>query len=325
MTPALVRRVRFVTVERLEEVARNGFLGGYAAHVPYMDDPEGLKPRRWVRLELAMDCEEPYQFVLAARYSARHGKRLKPMIIEVNTRCRKCFSCKRRRGTMWAARAIDEWSMWPITMMGTFTLSVDNHLELDNRARKRLWSGRTDFDRLTESERFGERAKEFGIELTAYIKRLRKGDLVHVRPQFRYLLIAERHESEKTSGELLGRPHYHILFHEKEAGALVKGNPAKAVADGIDGEWEKRMVKSKRGWVPAAFASDEAFIRKNWTLGFTKFQWAETAASAYYVCKYLSKSMDVRVRPSNGYGRLNEVRQQPIGLASKLTTQGTDL
>ena len=144
--------------------------------------------------------------------------------------------------------------------MGTFTLSVDNHLELDNRARRRLWAGRSDFDRLTVSEQFAERAKEFGDEVTRWLKRVRKGDADHVKPQIRYLLVAERHDSALTSDYLRDRPHYHILIHEVELGRLVLGDPSVAIADGRDGEWEKRMVKSKTGWKPAAFVSDEAFI-----------------------------------------------------------------
>lgn len=320
MTPLVTCEVhvrqRWVSVERLEEVARNAILGGYGKVVPYLADCEGLVARRRVSIDCAMDCESPGEFELWARWSATHGKSVRPIGVHVRTRCRKCFLCKRRKSMFWAGRAVTEYQLWPRTLMGTFTMSLDSHNDLDYRITARLARGRVDFRTLSEEERFAERCKEFGYEVTKWFKRLRKGDASHVKPQFRYLLVAERHDSEFTGPEMRGRPHFHVLLHEMQAGALVRGSPQAAIAAGrIDtwcdvegGEYECRMVRDRRGrWVPAAFVRDDAFIRKNWTFGHTKFQWASNANSAFYVCKYLTKAMSARVRASEHYGAPDDV------------------
>lgn len=304
-------RRRWVSVERLEQVARAAIVGGYGRVENFRADPDGLVARRYVRLELGMDCEAPYEFEMWARWSATHRKVVKPIGVYVKTRCRKCFSCKRRRSMFWAGRAVTEWQNAPRTLMGTFTMSIDQHNLIDDRITLRLAEGRVDFRKLSDDERFAERVSEFGYEVTKWLKRLRKGDATHVKPQIRYLLVAERHESEFTGVEMRGRPHFHCLIHEMVPGALVIGSPQAAIEAGRTdtwcdveaGEYECRHIRNKRGqWVPAAFVRDEAFIRKNWELGFTKFQWASSANSAYYVCKYLTKAMSARVRASQYYG-----------------------
>ena len=118
----------------------------------------------------------------------------------------------------------------------------------------------------------------------------------------RYMLVAEAHNSEKTSVEMKGRPHFHILVHDYSDNGLVSGSPLEAIASGRDGEWEKRLIKTKQGYKGFAFVTDDAFIRKNWQLGFTKFQLATSEQSIFYLCKYLSKSMLARVRASIEYG-----------------------
>lgn len=317
-------RTRFTTVERLERIAKNALVGGYAE----------IRGHRRVHLLLAMDCEEPYGFTLHARDSSRHGKKVIPITVTGESRCRKCFSCKRRRSMFWTGRAITEYQQSARTLFCTLTMSVDEHLRLDYAAQKRLWDGvkkpdgtwkhlpqRISFGQLSPADLFSERARQFGFEVQGYLKRLRKGDADHVKPKLRYLAIAEMHDSDTTSDEMRGRPHFHLLIHEQDAGALVKGDPIRAIVEGRDGEYERRMVKTSRGWMPHAFVVDEAFIRKNWTLGFTKFQWASSANSAVYVCKYLTKALAVRVRASQHYGlrdfeKISQTNNTPKGQAS---------
>lgn len=280
-------------MERLAEIARKALLEGYGE----------IYGHRRVQLNLQMDCDDPYGMELHSRISARHGKWVEPFTVIVITRCRKCGSCKRRRSMFWTGRAISEFQQAPRTVFGTFTLSPDEHYRLDALAQARLRKSRIDFSQLSPEQIFTERARQFGSEVQLYLKRLRKGDVDHVKPKLRYLAIAEAHDSDATSPELRMRPHFHMLLHEMQAGALIKGDPGKAILEGSDGEYERRMVKTKKGWQPFAFVTDEAFIRKNWTLGYTKFQWASTANSAVYVCKYLTKALTVRVRASQAYGR----------------------
>lgn len=204
----------------------------------------------------------------------------------------------------WTGRAITEVQQSARTLLGTFTMSPDEHYLLDARAQVRVWNDGKgiDFSKLSPAEIFSERARQFGIELQKWLKRVRKGDANHVKPAIRYLLICEEHNSAETSVEMRGRPHFHILLHEGIAGTAVIGNPVVAIEHGSDGEYERRMYKTRHGWKPGAFAKDDAFIRSQWEFGFTKFQFAETVNAAVYPCKYLTKAIMARVRASYRYG-----------------------
>lgn len=304
-----------LTVERLERAAQSGMIGGYA---------EVLGHRK-VALRLGMDCEAAYTTELFSRISAKHGKKVQPFRLLIEARCRKCFSCKRRRSLFWQARAFTEWQNSPRTVFGTITMSVQEQLHLDDLITLRLAKRRVDFNQLSPVEIFEERVKEFGSEVTKWLKRLRKGDTTHIRPALRYLLIAEVHDSDSTSIEMRGRPHFHVLLHEQTAGALIHGDPLAVILDGEpNGEWVRKFRKNRQGrWEPIACVADDAFIRKNWTLGFTNFQWAQSANSAVYVCKYLSKSLMLRVRSSQHYGReavvgpMDSLAQYTVGQATQ--------
>ena len=78
----------------------------------------------------------------------------------------------------------------------------------------------------------------------------------------RYLLVAEAHKS--------GLPHYHVLIHE--------------VGD-----------RDRIG---------ERVLRRQWKLGHSKFNLVDAGdpKAAHYVCKYLSKAAEARVRASVRYG-----------------------
>lgn len=308
---------RFISVERLRAVAGHAILNGYGELVPVegLDghqekNPDGsLRWRNVVQLRLNMDCEDPYPFELVARWSAYARRPSGIMAIWGQARCRKCFSCKRRKALFWTGRAVTEFQQCPRTIMGTFTLTQQTHEMFDWMLEVGVPGVRpaVDLGAMTDAQRFAARASIFGDEITNWIKRLRRGQDIplaggHWKPQLRYLLIAEAHDSETTSDVMRGRPHFHILLHEQEAGALVKGDPARAMTHGRSYEWERRNVKTRRGWKPALFAHDSAWIRLQWEHGFTKFQLCEDVNSAVYVCKYLTKQLMVRVRASQHYG-----------------------
>lgn len=319
-----------LTVERLEQVARNGVLGGYAEVYGY----------RRVRLKLAMDCEEPYGHTLFSRISARHGKRVHPFTVDLEARCRKCASCKRRRRNLWIGRAITEYQMAPRTVFGTITMSVQEQLNLDDLITLRLARGRVDFNKLSQREIFEERSKQFGAEVTKYFKRLRK-NLALQPGSLRYLLIAEVHDSDETSIEMKGRPHFHLLLHEQQAGQLVKGDPLEVLRTRErSGEYIHAWAWNKRykRWDERVKLADDAIVRKEWTLGFTNFQWAQSAQAASYVCAYLNKSLMLRVRASQHYGdedwwaamatsspNITEGKADPQDPASKLDPLETPL
>lgn len=283
-----------LTVERLERIAREGVLGGYAS----------LSGHRRVTLELAMDCEGPFRKTLYSSISATHGKAVAPMWVYLAMQCRQCFSCKRRRSLFWQAKAFTEYSMCANTLFGTITMSPAEQCRLDDLITLRLAKGRVDFNQLSQREIFAERVKEFGAEVTKWLKRVRKlRKLPH--GALRYLLVAEVHDSESTSEEMRGRPHYHILMHEHEAGQLVDGNPLDVLRTRErSGDYVHRWVMNNRlnKWEERVFLADDAPIRAAWSLGFTNFQWAHSAQAATYVCAYLSKSLMLRVRPSLHYG-----------------------
>lgn len=294
-------------IARLERILVVALHDGYAEHI-------GV---RHYRLKLAMDCENPYRFELYSRGSIRAGRRIRPLTLAGESRCRRCFSCSRRRSKMWAARAIAEYKQWPLTLFGTFTMSPQEHYEVDVRARILLAERHIDFDRATDAERFMGRARIFGHEVSNWIKRIRSGRDGHTFIPIRYLLVAEAHESENTSADMWQRPHYHMLLHSMELGTLVKGSPHQALRIGRTdlmcdveaGEWECRNVWNKKAnrWVPKAFLRDESFVKSQWTLGHSKWQYADSPDTAFYVCKYLTKSMHQRVRASVHYGDITKV------------------
>lgn len=308
---------RWLSVERVERIALEAIAGGYGVPLA-QDDPYAANGWRRVELTVRHNCENPRPFVIYGRVSATHGKRVHPMTVYGQARCRKCEPCKEMRSRFWTGRACSEFRAWPRTVFGTFTMSLENHYALDARAIARLHDKGVNWNALTEADQFVERAAEFGRDLRLWLKRIRKGEAGRVKPRLRYLLVAEAHNGARTNVELRGRPHYHILIHETELGSLVDGNPLD-ILSGLDrsGEWEARYYKlggqSKRG----CFVTDEAFLRRNWTLGFTKFQLAETERAASYLCKYLSKSMMARVRASYRYGdaiasrKSRETRDEP--------------
>lgn len=171
-----------------------------------------------------------------------------------------------------------EYEMSPRTFMGTLTCSLDEHIQLDAAARTRLHKHGVDFDGLPSAEKFGERCVELGAHITLWIKRVRA-----YGAKFRYLMIAEPHNSE----EMGQRPHVHMLIHEQSEGSFYTG-PLGWVR-GKNGQWHEAIP-------------DDAPCRVTWPLGFTRFERVSDARSARYICKYVSKTAMLRIRASQSYG-----------------------
>lgn len=257
------------------------------------------------------NCEIPYQWeAFGAKSVARYGKRY-PILLTGFGRCRKCDACKKARSQMWQIRAMDEFSRWPITLFGTITLAPEEHYALDGRIMTGTRGADGNFLRhplnineLSPSELFTARTSVAGDEVQKFLKRLRKGDYFH-RPRIRYLLVAEAHDSESSSDLIRGRPHFHIMIHEMVAGSLVCGNPALALMNGRDSEYRRVKYRAGNAWREGVFVDDESFLRRQWSFGHTKFQFAENAKAAAYLCKYLNKASDARIRASQKYGLLD--------------------
>lgn len=298
------------TVEKLEEIARNAILGGYGRVIlwdeykrdrlsrPVGLDPLGGRPRRLFEVNVAMDCTDFLHRELFARYSVRHGRSVRPITVVVLSRCRKCVACRRRRAMFWRGRAFTEYQNAPRSFFGTLTVSPINDVMIDALARIELAERGTDFDVLTDAEKFRVRCVVGGREVTKYLKRLREGEAGREKPDFRYLLVAEQHASAKSSELKRGRPHWHVLFHEVHGGApLVTADEIAVNSEGVP-------IADKYGnW----YVADTSFLRRQWHAGHSRMQLCGSPQAATYLTKYLTKEdLSVRIRASGRYGKTDE-------------------
>src|SRR5690606_12307539 len=107
----------------------------------------------------------------------------------------------------WQQRAINEYRTWSLTLFGTVTMSPEEHYALDARImsgtmhpRSQQWLRQPKrLSELSPRELFAARVTEFGAELQSYLKRVRKA--AGPKSRARYLLVAEAHDSAKTSLE----------------------------------------------------------------------------------------------------------------------------
>lgn len=173
-------------------------------------------------------------------------------------------------------------------------MSPEQHYVLDARiASGANGRPRRDMRDLAAQEVFSLRTQAFGDELQKWLKRIREGRQGE-KPQLRYMLIAEMHDGKKTSEEMLGRPHFHIVLHTNNLETLVRGTP---------GEPSSEWLVSRSGRI---LVRDDAWLRKQWSYGYTNFELAKDDRAIWYVCKYISKAMACRVRASHRYGKHSE-------------------
>lgn len=194
-------------------------LGTLAALIARGIGKPGFRSHGYTRHEwdISGSCQKPVTRELHARpltvigrsYAYGRGSE-KPLGLILHTRCRMCEACMRLRASQWTYRAISETRDAARTWFGTLTLRPESHYQMLARARRRLWSGGTDFDKLSEAEQFQERMTEISREVTLYLKRVRKESGARVR----FLLVAETHKS--------GLPHLHILVHEMNVEQSVR-------------------------------------------------------------------------------------------------------
>lgn len=123
-----------------------------------------------------------------------------PCTVELTTKCRRCPPCLKARSQEWTYRAKRELAAAARTWFGTMTLRPEEHYLASCR-----WEvarvGRS-WRELSASEQFAAEQEIVGIEITKWLKRVRKESGAPLR----YLLVAEAHKS--------GLPHYHVLVHE---------------------------------------------------------------------------------------------------------------
>ena len=241
-------------VERLER----SFMDAMAT-----DRFERIGNRRGI-YDVSLDCDNPVPVTKVARATGL-AKNLRvpgyrPHMIEMiyMTPCRRCAVCLRREASRWRARAINEIGQASRTWFGTLTCTPERHHAVDIVCSTR----KRDFWMLSPDKKFAEQTKVVGKEVTDFLKRVRKNS----GQRFRYLLVCERHASDRTSDEMYGRPHFHILLHE----------------------YDNMPVR-------------KALLEQCWKWGFSSWKLTDSGG-AFYVAKYISKAMDVRTRASIGYG-----------------------
>lgn len=304
---------RELSVERLEAIAVKALNEGYGRMETWAEDDDPRlagRIRRRCHLLVSMDCEDPYEAVLFARDSAWYNRRKKPMTVIVHSRCRKCKPCLERRAVFWQARATWEYTMAPATYFGTLTTDPRIDAEADARAQRDLWARGVDFGTLTEQERFRIRVKYVGKNVTDYLKRVREG-----RTSFRYLCVAEMHNSQATQSVKRYRPHWHILLHDK-----IGCSPLV-----IPDEWETDAlgnVATDRYGNP--YLKNTAYLKEQWAdVGFSTFALCRSPQAAAYMCKYLTKAESmVRIRNSFRYGGDGEAEPIPGAVAPAVRNVG---
>lgn len=230
--------------------------------------------QRLIKWDVSGTCQTPVKVVRWSRATGdyrrvnRDGVASRPMIeVTMLTKCRKCAECRRKRAALWRFRAIAEIKRAERTWFGTLTASPDEHVRMELRARARLANNAN----ATEKALFSALAQEMGIEATKWLKRVRERASV----PFRYLLVAEVHNSVNTSEEMRGRPHLHILIHDYAGQPLRKHH-----------------------------------LKDAWKIGHCKFTLLSGDQSdfrgAMYLTKYITKTAELRIRASLNYGEEND-------------------
>ena len=185
------------------------------------------------------------------------------MVVELETRCRKCDRCRAHKSRAWAARALTELGDASRTWFGTITFNPTAMARGRARAILACSKSGIDFDALPVGEQVVRVHNALSPELTKWLKRVRKNSGAHIR----YLMVMEPHTGGGAHHQL---PHYHILLHEHGHAAVTKRC--------LDGNWHLGITHFR------LVAEDDP-------------------RPARYVTKYISKTTAARVRASVGYGK----------------------
>lgn len=179
--------------------------------------------------------------------------------------CNRCPTCAQNRYRLWYSRAITEVRLAPRTWFGTLTFKPEVHYQNDLKIDREK---KTSYGaaKLSVDQLWAFRCDITGREVQKYIKRLRKSGA-----DLRVLAIAERHTKQ-----MAGYPHWHLLLHEV-----------------------KEPVRHKK----LCYYWDRT---GPFDIGHTNFKLvADGRASVAYVCKYIAKHIDQRIRCSRYYGKLS--------------------
>lgn len=191
---------RYVSREQALALAGKAMAAG--CYWPTSADGQLVPRLEW---DIAGRCVRPVPVEVLARRSIRLTDHVEgPITVQLFTRCRRCMWCKQQRASLWMARAANETAAAPRTWFATLTLSPDAQYAALAQARASCSLQGVDFEGLRESEKFEAHVRAIGVDLTKWIKRVRKNSGAPIR----LLIVAERHKS--------GAPHFHLLIHERD-------------------------------------------------------------------------------------------------------------
>lgn len=154
--------------------------------------------------DISGNCSDPYLTEIVGERERGDPTTPHSIVVELETRCRRCENCRKHRANLWRARASAEVRNSLRTWFGTLTMRPDAHMLMKFRACVQA----PDFEARSEEERFKLLCAQHGRELTLFLKRVRKES----RAPLRYIAVAEKHTKQ-----LAGLPHLHILLHEQSS------------------------------------------------------------------------------------------------------------
>lgn len=180
-----------------------------------------------VRWNIAGKCSDPKTVILTASPSegirdTRRNRRSRfvtlvpgltrvTLTVELETRCRRCAWCLRRRASKWRFAARTELQQASgRSWFGTLTFRPEDRYRVLCRASRAAAARGEVLEKLEPLARFAYLANASGELVTKWLKRVRKESGAPLR----YLLVVEAHKD--------GHPHYHVLIHETSLSQPVR-------------------------------------------------------------------------------------------------------
>lgn len=149
----------------------------------------------------AADCENPVIRELTGSDTQDRPRGDLDIFADIAVRCRKCERCLNARAMHWTKRASDELAFASRSWFGTITIGPGRRYLIDCEIPNK--------NALTADQLFSSRHRIVALELTRWLKRVRKNS----GAKLRYCLVAEAHKD--------AWPHYHLLVHENLTGGRV--------------------------------------------------------------------------------------------------------
>ena len=154
-------------------------------------------------LDVSRDCSSPRYVEVS--YTDQHRSKWRTWRgnVEYSVACRQCKNCLERRRRHWQARIVKELRQADRSWFGTLTIEPENAFLASLRAQKEAARRGVLWTDITEKERFNATVNALSVDISLFLKRVRKNSGAHVR----YCLVAESHKS--------GVPHFHAVIHHR--------------------------------------------------------------------------------------------------------------